>query len=111
MTVEGHRRVAGEALQLGAVRAFAVHVEPEGNPALVADVVVAFGALRAAVAGARTNVSFDLGSLRSAGTSLEDVREQHPDLWANVERLTAALDRIDGLAARIDDRAAPTDSI
>jgi formiminotetrahydrofolate cyclodeaminase len=83
----------------------------KGNPALVADVVVAFGALRAAVAGARTNVSFDLGSLRSAGTSLKDVREQHPDLWANVERLTAALDRIDGLAARVDDRAAPTDSI
>lgn len=83
----------------------------KGNPALVADVVVAFGALRAAVAGARTNVSFDLGSLRSAGTSLEDVREQHPDLWSNVERLTAALDRIDGLAGRIDDRAAPTDSI
>jgi formiminotetrahydrofolate cyclodeaminase len=82
-----------------------------GNPALVADVVVAFGALRAAVAGARTNVSFDLGSLRSAGTSLDDVREQHPDLWSNVERLSAALDRIDSLAARIDDRAAPTDSI
>jgi formiminotetrahydrofolate cyclodeaminase len=82
-----------------------------GNPALVADVVVALGALRAAVAGARTNVSFDLGSLRSAGATLEDVRRQHPDLWRHVEQLTAALDRIDGLAAAIDDRAAPTDSI
>lgn len=82
-----------------------------GNPALIADTVVAFGALRAAVAGARTNVSFDLASLRSAGTNLEDVREQHPDLWAAVQRLTSALERIDSLTAGIDDRAAPTDSI
>jgi formiminotetrahydrofolate cyclodeaminase len=82
-----------------------------GNKALVADVVVAFGALRAALAGARTNVSFDLGSLRSTGTTLEQVREQHPDLWATVERLTAALDRIDELTGGIDARAAPTDSI
>lgn len=82
-----------------------------GNKALVADVVVAFGALRAAVAGARTNVSFDLASLRSAGPTLEQVRDQHPDLWSSVKRLTAALERIDGLTAAIDDRAAPTDSI
>ena len=83
----------------------------KGNRALVADVVVAFGALRAAVAGARTNVSFDLGSLRSAGTSLEQVREQHPDLWAAVEKLNGAMDRIDSLTAAIDDRAAPTDAM
>ncbi|MDP9985896.1 formiminotetrahydrofolate cyclodeaminase [Arthrobacter oryzae] len=82
-----------------------------GNRALVADVVVAFGALRAAVAGARTNVSFDLGSLRSAGTDLEQVREQHPDLWAAVEKLNAGMDRIDELTAAIDHRAAPTDAI
>lgn len=82
----------------------------QGNRALVADVVVAFGALRAAVAGARTNVSFDLGSLRSAGASLEQVREQQPDLWAAVEKLNAAMDRIDTLAADIDHRAAPTDA-
>jgi formiminotetrahydrofolate cyclodeaminase len=82
-----------------------------GNPALIADVVVAFGALRAAVAGARTNVSFDLASLRSAGATLEQIREQHQDLWSAVERLSTALDRIDGLTARIDHRAAPTDSI
>jgi len=81
-----------------------------GNRALVADVVVAFGALRAAVAGARTNVSFDLGSLRSAGTSLDQVREQHPDLWAAVEKLNAAMERIDELTAAIDHRAAPTDA-
>ncbi|MDQ0827799.1 formiminotetrahydrofolate cyclodeaminase [Arthrobacter sp. B2I5] len=81
-----------------------------GNGSLVADVVVAFGALRAAVAGARTNVSFDLGSLRSAGTTLDQVREQHPELWAAVEKLNGAMDRIDELTAAIDHRAAPTDA-
>src|SRR6478752_2546611 len=81
-----------------------------GNRALVADVVVAFGALRAAVAGARTNVSFDLGSLRSTGDSLDTVRQQHPELWAAVQKLNGAMDRIDAVTARIDHRAAPTDS-
>jgi formiminotetrahydrofolate cyclodeaminase len=81
-----------------------------GNPALVADIVVAFGALRAAVAGARTNVSFDLAALTKTGGTLEQVREQHPVLWATVERLTSALDEIDGLTAGIDHRAAPTDT-
>ncbi|HJV98301.1 MAG TPA: cyclodeaminase/cyclohydrolase family protein [Arthrobacter sp.] len=81
-----------------------------GNPALIADVVVAFGALRAAVTGARTNVSFDLAALTSAGASLEQIREEHPALWATVERLNAALARIDGLTAGVDHRAAPTDA-
>lgn len=81
-----------------------------GNKALIADVVVAFGALRAAVAGARTNVSFDLASLRSTGASLEQIRDQQPDLWAAVEKLTGAMDRIDRLTAAIDHRAAPTDA-
>ncbi|MEV4989028.1 cyclodeaminase/cyclohydrolase family protein [Pseudarthrobacter sp. LMD1-1-1.1] len=81
-----------------------------GNRALVADVVVAFGALRAAVAGARTNVSFDLGSLRSTGATLEQVRQQQPDLWAAVEKLSEAMDRIDTLTADINHRAAPTDA-
>lgn len=80
-----------------------------GNPALIADVVVAFGALRAAVTGARTNVSFDLAALTSAGATLEQIREQHPALWATVEHLDAAVERIDGLTAGIDHRAAPTD--
>ncbi|GAA1263062.1 cyclodeaminase/cyclohydrolase family protein [Arthrobacter pascens] len=80
-----------------------------GNPALIADVVVAFGALRAAVTGARTNVSFDLAALTSAGTTLERIREEHPALWTTVEHLSAALDRIDELTAEIDHRAAPTD--
>lgn len=80
-----------------------------GNPALIADVVVGFGALRAAIAGARTNVSFDLGSLRSAGASLDEIKEQHPELWATVGRLSDALDRIDQLVADVDAKAAPTD--
>ncbi len=81
-----------------------------GNPALIADVVVAFGALRAAVTGARTNVSFDLATLRSAGATLEQIREEHPVLWATVQRLNSALDRIDELTAAVDHRAAPTDT-
>jgi formiminotetrahydrofolate cyclodeaminase len=80
-----------------------------GNPALVADVAVAFGALRAAVSGARTNVSFDLAKLTSAGAGLDQVKEQQPSLWAMVEHLNAALERIDELTAGIDHRSAPTD--
>lgn len=81
-----------------------------GNPALIADVTVAFGALRAAVTGARTNVSFDLATLRSAGATLEQIREEQPALWATVEELNAALERIDELMAGVDHRAAPTDT-
>lgn len=80
-----------------------------GNPALIADVVVAFGALRAAVTGARTNVSFDLAALTSAGATIEQIRHDHPALSSTVEHLNAALDRIDRLTAAIDHRAAPTD--
>ena len=82
-----------------------------GNPALIADVVVAFGALRAALTGARTNVSYDLSTLTSAGATLEQIRHEHPNLWATVEHLNAALDRIDKLTADIDHRAAPTDAL
>jgi formiminotetrahydrofolate cyclodeaminase len=82
-----------------------------GNRALVADVVVAFGALRATVAGARTNVSFDLATLTSSGSTMEQVRERHPKLWAGVGDLNTALDRIDALTAEIDHRAAPTDAV
>jgi len=81
-----------------------------GNPALIADVVVAFGALRAAVTGARTNVSFDLATLKSAGATLEQIREEHPVLWSTVQQLSSALDRIDELTAGVDHRAAPTDT-
>ncbi|GAA1499274.1 hypothetical protein GCM10009628_42790 [Paeniglutamicibacter kerguelensis] len=82
-----------------------------GNPALIADVVVAFGALRATVAGARTNVSFDLAALTSGGSTLEQIRDRHPDLWAIVDDLNDAFDRIDRLTAEIDHRAAPTDDL
>ena len=81
-----------------------------GNPALIADVVVAFGALRAAVTGARTNASFDLAALKSSGSSLEQVRQQHPELWASVEALDDAIARIDSATQAVDDRAAPTDT-
>lgn len=81
-----------------------------GNRALIADVVVAFGALRAAVTGARTNASFDLAALKSSGSSLEQVRQQHPELWASVEALDDAIARIDSATQAVDDRAAPTDT-
>lgn len=82
-----------------------------GNPALIADVVVAFGALRAAIAGARTNVSFDLAALAKGGTSLEEVRAEHPGLWETVGRLSGAMEQIDELTAQVDTRAAPTDAL
>ena len=80
-----------------------------GNPALIADVAVAIGALRAAITGARTNVSFDLGSVRSAHESLEEVRRAEPALFDLVPVFDRALERIDRLAASIDADAAPTE--
>lgn len=81
-----------------------------GKPALIADVVVAFGALRATLTGARTNVSFDLGTLRATGSTLEEVRQHHPQLWATTQELDAAIARIDSATEAVDHRAAPTDS-
>jgi formiminotetrahydrofolate cyclodeaminase len=81
-----------------------------GNPALVADIVVAFGALRAAVTGARTNVSFDLAALTSAGRTLEQIRQEQPALWSTVENLDAAVDRIDRLTAEVNHRSGPAGS-
>jgi len=78
-----------------------------GNRALVADVVVALGALRAAVTGARTNVSFDLAALTSAGRTLEQIREEQPALWRTIERLDDAVDRVDRLTAEVNRRSAP----
>ncbi|SEB36329.1 Formiminotetrahydrofolate cyclodeaminase [Paramicrobacterium humi] len=86
-----------------------VWLAEHGNPALIADVVVAFGALRAAITGARTNVSFDLASVTSSGVSFEEVREQHPQLWDTITRLNDAIDRIDSVTTAVDHRAAPTD--
>lgn len=82
-----------------------------GNPALIADVAVACGALRAAVAGARANVNFDLSSLAANGDSLADVREWHPLLWGTVGQLDALLARIDRLSAEVEgrERLSPTE--
>ena len=79
-----------------------------GNRALIADVAVACGAARAAITGARTNVSFDLASLAATGSTLDDVRERHPELWSAAQRLDEGLRRIDELSSRFDHRAAPT---
>ncbi|HXH33499.1 MAG TPA: cyclodeaminase/cyclohydrolase family protein [Plantibacter sp.] len=79
-----------------------------GNPALIADVAVAIGALRAALTGARTNVSFDLGSIRSAHESLDEIHGEQSELWRLVPVFEDALARLDRLAADIDHRAAPT---
>jgi formiminotetrahydrofolate cyclodeaminase len=80
-----------------------------GNPALIADVVVALGALRAAITGARTNVSFDLAAVSRAGRSSQQVRSQNPDVWRSVSLFDQARDRIDQIMAAVDERAAPTD--
>ncbi|GAA5228995.1 cyclodeaminase/cyclohydrolase family protein [Paeniglutamicibacter antarcticus] len=80
-----------------------------GNRALIADVVVGFGALRSTLAGARTNVSFDLSTLTAAGKSMEEIHKQHPVLWSMVGKLHAGIERIDGLVAGLDPKAAPTD--
>ncbi|MGP4991504.1 cyclodeaminase/cyclohydrolase family protein [Glutamicibacter ardleyensis] len=80
-----------------------------GNPSLIADVAVGLGALRAAVTGARTNVSFDLSKLATDGTSLAEVHRAHPQLWQKVEQFTDAREEIDRITAAIDHRAAPTD--
>ncbi|MGP5043953.1 cyclodeaminase/cyclohydrolase family protein [Glutamicibacter ardleyensis] len=84
-------------------------IAEHGNPALIADVAVGLGALRAAVTGARTNVSFDLSKLATDQTGLTEVRGAHPHLWQVVQELTAAREEIDRITAAIDDRAAPTD--
>ena len=80
-----------------------------GNPALIADVVVALGALRAAITGARTNVSFDLAAVSRAGEPPQQVRAENPRVWDSVREFDQARDRIDAIMAAVDDHAAPTD--
>jgi formiminotetrahydrofolate cyclodeaminase len=79
-----------------------------GNPALIADVVVALGALRAAITGARTNVSFDLAAA-AKGESSGEVKAANPELWQSVRAFDDARERIDEIMAAVDGRAAPTD--
>jgi formiminotetrahydrofolate cyclodeaminase len=80
-----------------------------GKHAVVADLAVACGAMRAAVTGARTNVSFDLAALTATEGTLGEVRRNHPGLWEAVHGFDDAIARIDAITASIDDRAAPTD--
>lgn len=80
-----------------------------GNPALIADVVVAFGALRSAVSGARTNVSFDLSSVEGSGVSRDDVRAQHPHLTGSISDFDRAIDRIDEIVRAINGRGPLSD--
>lgn len=72
-----------------------------GNPALVADVVVALGALRASISGCRANVRYDLSVLREhrVSPSIGDGAER---LSADVECWNRAVAQIDGLSAAID---------
>jgi formiminotetrahydrofolate cyclodeaminase len=79
-----------------------------GNPALIADVVVALGALRAAITGARTNVSFDLAAA-AKGESGNDVKTANPELWQSVRSFDEARERIDEVMSAVDGRAAPTE--
>jgi formiminotetrahydrofolate cyclodeaminase len=79
-----------------------------GNPAPIADVVVALGALRAAITGARTNVSFDLAAA-AKGESSDDVMAANPELWQSVQAFDDARERIDTIMTAVDGRAAPTD--
>ncbi|PJJ71275.1 formiminotetrahydrofolate cyclodeaminase [Diaminobutyricimonas aerilata] len=79
-----------------------------GKPFLIADVAVATASLRGALAGARANLSYDLAALRSAGDDDAAIRTAHPALWDAADRFSEAIDRLDRLAAAIDDRAAPT---
>ena len=95
-------------LALGVIADLAWLAE-HGNPSLIADVAVGLGALRAAVTGARTNVSFDLSKLATDHTGLAEVRGAHPQLWHMVQQLTEAQEEIDRITAGIDHRAAPTD--
>jgi formiminotetrahydrofolate cyclodeaminase len=80
-----------------------------GKRAVVADLAVACGALRAAVTGVRTNVSFDLAALTATEETLGEVRRNHPALWEAVHGFDDSIARIDAITAAIDDRAAPTD--
>lgn len=74
-----------------------------GNQALVADMVVALGALRASISGCRANVCFDLSTLQAHRDSGQPEGEAAP-LHGTLEQLDRALASIDKLSADIDAR-------
>lgn len=104
-------QAAESSTRLGAQAAGAIDhlhwLAEHGDRALIADVVVALGALRAAISGARANASFDLAQLATKEHPLQAVRQEHPQLWDATQELDDALARIDELAAGIDPQAVP----
>lgn len=80
-----------------------------GNPAVIADVVVAFGALRSAIGGARTNVSFDLSSVEVSGLSPDDIRGQHPQLSSSIADFDRTIERIDQIMHAVNGRGPLSD--
>lgn len=76
-----------------------------GNPALIADIVVALGALRASISGSRANFRYDLSIVRVHRASGQSADET-ADLLDAIERADSSLLRIDALSAEIDTRIA-----
>lgn len=74
-----------------------------GNQALIADIVVALGALRASISGCRANVCFDLSTLQ-AHRDFPRPAGEAADLQGTIEPLGRSLVRIDELSAEIDTR-------
>ncbi|MFJ2618438.1 cyclodeaminase/cyclohydrolase family protein [Glutamicibacter sp. NPDC087344] len=74
-----------------------------GNPALIADLAVLLGALRASISGSRANIYFDLSTMQAHRDS-ERPAEEPADLYGTIERLDRALVRIDQLSAQLDTR-------
>ncbi|WP_460789081.1 cyclodeaminase/cyclohydrolase family protein [Microbacterium lacusdiani] len=78
------------------------------EPTLLADVVSAAAALRAALSCARANLRSDLGALSRHGGS-GALRRTHPDLWTAASACDDVIARLDDLTRRIDTRAAGAD--
>lgn len=76
---------------------------------LLADVVAAASALRAALGAARANLRGDLGALSGHGRPAGSVRRAHPDLWTAAQACDEVIARLDELTRRIDTRTARID--
>ncbi|KQY98775.1 hypothetical protein ASD19_06055 [Microbacterium sp. Root53] len=78
------------------------------EPTLLADVVSAAAALRAALSCARANLRSDLGALSRHGGS-GALRRTHPDLSTAASACDDVIARLDDLTRRIDTRASGAD--